>query len=187
MEEFKFYSVKIGTRTRAGNINIAHSFVAQSEKDQNSVYTFYSSKYNGLSVEVSQITEIVKDEIPAVKSYNPYEKSPEKKKIEELELELENLKKGSSPIAFDRFSGKLDKDSSVDIKLLYKEWKVLHEEYYKKRDEIKVLAKKLVGEKYNKDVQLYYVEILEFTHKDSEIPFTVRLEGKILPANNIIK
>jgi len=82
----KFYNIKIGTHTRAGNFNALQSFVAQSDKTQSSIYSYYSNKYKGFNVLVEEIIEIIKDEIPIVtnNSYNEFSKTPNELEIDRL-------------------------------------------------------------------------------------------------------
>lgn len=182
-EIVKFYSVGVGTRTRAGNLNVTYSFVAQSDKTQNDVYTFYSSKYRGLAIEVSEITEIVKDDVPKVNvdTYS-YGISSEQKRVKELQAQIEELKKGTLN-SFDKFSGTVSSRNSR-ISKHFMDLKKLNDDYFTKVDEINEEVKLIVQEKYQKEIDVYQIEVQNYTHRDDYVPFTVRLGGKILPANN---
>lgn len=186
MEELKikFYSVKIGTRTRAGNMNVIHSFVAQSDKDQNSVYKFYSSKYNGLAVEVSQITEIVKDEIPKTADPHSYGMSSEEQKIQELEEQVKKLQSNSS---FDRFTGTVRFDRiGAEIKTKFDELYNLNIDYKDKKQEIRDSIKSFIKDTKYKELDIHEVSVGDFDHTTENIPFTIKLSGKIESSNNIV-
>jgi len=103
-----FYNIEIGQLTRAGNLNISHSFICKSDKDYNSVNNFYSSKYKGFYVRTVEVTEVVQDEIPKIVPYDYSYSSPKEKEIESLKQEIRKLKEGTGS-SFDRFSGEISK------------------------------------------------------------------------------
>lgn len=179
MENIKFYNVEIGTRTRAGNLNVIHHFVAQSESSQNNVYGFYSNKYLGFSVNVNEIKEIVKDDIPEIRTetYN-FQSSPLEKEKKELEKQVKELSKG-----FEYFQGTVTYNSmSAEITLALKELEKLDDSYKTLKYKINKNIKSFLEDKY----KLLYREVTlgEYTHDTVEIGFTIRLKGKMKPINN---
>lgn len=119
--ELNFYDVRIGTRTRTGNLNVIHSFVCKSvEPQEYKIRNFYQSRYSGLSIDVFKVIEVVEVPQDAIqKDSNPFEieKSESRKKIIELEREIKKLQESKNS----QFSMEID---NVDInegnQLLYK-------------------------------------------------------------------
>jgi len=172
----KFYSVKVGTKTRAGNINVNYDFVAQSERNQNEVYTFYANKYKGFALSVEEITEIVADEIPKKLEVDWIGVPLETKKIQALEQELKNLKE----TGFDRFSTTVwVKKISEEVNDKFKEFENLHKQYYAKRDEISNLIRNYIFTTYPSTLKIENISIGEFDHTTTNVPYTVRLNGKL--------
>jgi len=179
----KFYKVEVGTQTRAGNLNIFYSFIAKSDKDQNSVYQFYLKKYKGFTPRVEEITEIAEEDIPKIASNSYSYDSAETKKIKELQAEIEKLKVPQN--AFDRFSGEIDRSKlSLETRDALDELKKINQDYQEKKEAIKKVIQARIREKYNQEVDIRGIELEDFTPSTREFKFTVRLDGKILPANN---
>ncbi len=59
--ENKFFNVEIGRTTRAGNMQVQHSFVASVPKSKNQyeVHNYYQSQYSGFDVSVSEAKEVL--------------------------------------------------------------------------------------------------------------------------------
>ena len=172
----KFYNVKVGTRTRAGNLNVNHSFVAQSERNQNEVYSFYGNKYKGLAIEVEEITEIVSDEIPVeVKKDYFTGVSVDVAKIRALEKEIQELKEKG----VDRFSSTVIWNNITDeITEKFKEFQEIYKQYATKKGEIRSLIRAVIFAKYPM-VKIDNVSIEEFNHDVGKITYTIQLDGTL--------
>ena len=170
MENIKFYDVKVGTMTRAGNLNVITSFVAKSDKEQNKVYNFYIQKYRGLSVQVAEIIEVVEDVIPNEVNYSFQE-------IRDLKKQVELLGKQS----FNSFSGRVRWDRVVNIE--FKELIEISKLYREKKEEIDKKLGNYIREKYN-TISVDYVSIGEYKINDIYIPFSVKIDGSIKPSDN---
>ena len=93
--EYNFFDVRIGTRTRAGNLNVLHSFVCKSyEKNKYKIFEYYTKRYVGLEVDVIEIKEVFDISNENIKSDDFFEntESNESTKIKELEREIKTLK-----------------------------------------------------------------------------------------------
>ncbi len=55
--ETKFYQVKVGVTTKKNAFIESHSFVVSSTESHGTVWKFYNDKYEGLSVQVSEIKQ----------------------------------------------------------------------------------------------------------------------------------
>ena len=187
MEELKFYHVRVGKHTRAGNLNVFQSFVAKSDKNQNDVYLFYSNKYRGFDISVEEIKEIVTDEVIVNKSNNLdyLGRTPEQVEISKLKEKisvLENIK----PLESRSFKGticwhKISNEITKDINDL----EAIKKTYQEKKEIIskKIISK--VSENYN-ILPITSVSLGEWSESTSQIPYEVKLDGKILFTNNQI-
>ena len=177
MENIKFYEVKIGTMTRAGNLNVITSFVAKSDKEQNKVYNFYIQKYKGLSIQVSEIIEVVEDVIPNEVNYSFI--APKDQEIRDLKKQVDILSKQS----FNSFIGRIRWDIVVNTE--FKELIEISKLYREKKEEIDKRLEVYIKEKYN-TISVDYVSIGEYKLNDTYIPFTVKIDGSIKPSDNEI-
>jgi hypothetical protein len=174
MNESKFFTVNVGTRTRAGNLNTIVTFVAKSDKTQNQVYSYYSKKYTGLSIEVSEITEIVNDEITINETNNTAISYQENKKIRELESRVKELSS-----SFNRFSGKIRYNTMTsEITLGIEALEKINNDYSKNKAEIKKAIESYIVKKYG-SVITSDITVGEWNHNTADIPFTGLLKGSI--------
>ena len=115
-----FYDVRIGTRTRAGNLNVLHSFVCKSlEVNEYKIRDYYQSRYVGLSIDVFKINEVVEVPKEELQNNNPFDNydNESKSKIRDLEKEIKKLQESkNSTFSMEIYSD----DINVDNKQLYK-------------------------------------------------------------------
>jgi cell division septum initiation protein DivIVA len=182
-ENMKFYTVQIGVRTRAGNLNNIHSFICQSDKSQYDIQNYYFNKYNGFGVNVSEITEIVTDinnEItPSSNNSNPLyqENNALKQKVKEL----------TNSVSFSTFKGrvkwnKISTEVTENFRLLEK----LSADYKSTKDNITKDIISFINNKYSQ-IDKEYTSLEEYSHKDDFVPFTTRLSGVITNTLNVIE
>lgn len=172
-EELKHYEIQVGTQTRAGNLNVAHRFIAMSDKNMGSVRSFYASKYSGLTVYVQLITEVVSDNIPVVNNSYSYDNSDDK--ILNLKRQIESLNKER----LDRFSGEISTDKlDSETRTLIKELKEILNLASEKESAIASRVKKFISEKYGSSI-IYEVGLDSFNPMARDLKFTARLRGKI--------
>ena len=89
-----FYDVRVGTRTKAGNLNVLHSFVCKSvELHEYKIRNYFIEKYSGLSVDVLKVKDVIDITNEKIDTTNPFEseKYESRKKITELEREIKKL------------------------------------------------------------------------------------------------
>lgn len=120
--EYNFFDVRIGTRTRAGNLNVIHSFVCKStEQSEYKVTEFFQKRYTGFSLDVIRITEFldITNENLNLPVSDPFASNDNelKSKIRELEKEIKKLKESKNST----FTMEIHSDDiNVDNKQLYK-------------------------------------------------------------------
>ena len=118
--ELNFYDVRIGTRTKAGNLNVIHSFVCKSvEPQEYKIRNYFIEKYSGLSVDVLKVKDVIDITNEKIDTLNPFEseKSESRKKITELEREIKKLQESKNYT----FVMEIHSDDiNVDNKQLYK-------------------------------------------------------------------
>ena len=177
-EDFKIYNVKVGTLTRAGNLNVLYNFVAKSNKKISDVTAYYKNKYKGLGCEVYGITEIVEDDIP--KKGEPDYMTLNKNQA--LINEIDRLKKQS----FNSFSGEIELvGSSPTITQSLKEMQRLMSLYKEEKKRIKAEVELKLKEKFN-IVDINYITLDDFNENNSEIKYTIKLLGSLKYSDNNI-
>lgn len=114
-----FYEVRIGTRTRAGNLNVLHFFVCKSlEVNEYKIRNYYSNRYLGLSVDVFKINEVVDIINEKLDNSDLLENNDYKSKIKDLEKEIKNLQESkNSTFSMERHCSEINEEN----KLLYNE------------------------------------------------------------------
>ena len=141
--ELNFYDVRIGTRTKAGNLNVIHSFVCKSvEPQEYKIRNFYLSRYSGFSIDVFKVIEVVEAPKEILQNNDPFEseKSESRKKIILLEQEIEKLQESkNSTFVMEIHSD----DINVDNKQLYKK---VAEDYKVYIESVLTLEKGIINE-----------------------------------------
>lgn len=115
-----FYDVRIGTRTRAGNLNILHSFVCKSvELYEHKIRNYFTEKYSGLSVDVLKVKDVIDITNEKIDTPNPFDNNnnESKSKIRDLENEIKKLQESKNSTFLMEINSD---DINVDNKLLYK-------------------------------------------------------------------
>ena len=146
--ELNFYDVRIGTRTKAGNLNVLHSFVCKSvELHEHKIRNYFIEKYSGLSVDVLKVKDVIDITNEKIDTPNPFEseKSESRKKITELEREIKKLQDSKNST----FSMEIKFDEiNEENKLLYKKVKENYEVYYKSIIDLETGIENEIMEKY---------------------------------------
>ena len=141
--EYNFFDVRIGTRTRAGNLNVIHSFVCKSvEPQEYKIRNYFTEKYSGLSVDVLKVKDVIDITNEKIDTLNPFEseKSESRKKITELEREIKKLQDSKNST----FSMEIHSDDiNVDNKQLYKK---VAEDYKVYTESVLTLEKGIINE-----------------------------------------
>ena len=175
MEELKFYDVKVGKSTRAGNLNVFQSFVAKSDKNQNDVYRYYLSKYKGFDISVEEIREVVADNIPKSGEKDWLGRDDRDIKIENLENELSKAKQAKE---INKFEGKVNWNKiSDEITENTKEMFKLAEAYKDKKDALENKIRRTIRETYNEFIDS--VSLNDWKPDGSQVKFTAYLKGKL--------
>ena len=174
-ENNKFYNVKVGTRTRAGNLNMLQSFVAQSNKSQSDVHTYYSNKYRGFDVSVEEIKEIVVDEIPETKVFDYLGRDEKDRKIEELSRKLENTKNAKQLTKFEGkiYVNKISPEFKSEIESLKNEYGKLKD----RKDKLLKLVPSVINQKYYNT--LNNISLRDFNVYNDYIEFVASIDGKL--------
>ena len=138
-----FYDVRVGTRTKAGNLNVLHSFVCKSvELHEHKIRNYFIEKYSGLSVDVLSVKDVIDITNEKIDTPNPFEseKSESRKKITELEREIKKLQESkNSTFVMEIHSD----DINVDNKQLYKK---VAEDYKVYTESVLNLEKGIINE-----------------------------------------
>lgn len=144
-----FYDVRIGTRTKAGNLNVLHSFVCKSlEKNEYKIRDYYQTRYLGLSIDVLRINQIVDITNEKINIPDPFENNDNelKSKIRDLEREIKKLQESKNSI----FTMEIhSEDINVENKLLYKKVVDDYQVYVKSVMDLENGIKKEIIEKYS--------------------------------------
>ena len=175
MENTKFYNVKIGTRTRAGNLNVLQSFVAQSNKKLVDINTYYFNKYKGFDVSVEEITEVVIDDIPEVKSVDWMGKDEKDRKIEDLTRKLEYTKIAKQLTKFEGkiYVNKISPEFKAEIESLKNEYRNLKD----RKDELLKIVPSVINQKYFNT--LNNISLKDFNVFNDYIEFVASIDGKL--------
>jgi hypothetical protein len=146
--EYNFFDVRIGTRTKAGNLNVLHSFVCKSfESSEYKIRDFFQSKYSGFSIDVFKVVEVIEAPKETSQNNDPFEsdKLESLKKIKELEREIKKLQDSkNSTFSMEIRSNEINEEN----KLLYKKVKEDYEVYYKSIIDLETGIKNEIMEKY---------------------------------------
>lgn len=146
--ELNFYDVRIGTRTKAGNLNVIHSFVCKSvETQEYKIRNFYLSRYSGLSIDVFKVVEVIEEPKETLQNNDPFESevSESRKKIKELEREIKKLQDSkNSTFSMEIRSNEINEEN----KLLYKKVEENYEVYFKSIVDLETGIKNEIMEKY---------------------------------------
>ena len=176
--ELNFYDVRIGTRTRAGNLNVIHSFVCKSvEKQEYKIRDFYQSRYNGLSIDVFKVIEVVEVPQDAIQKDSPFETEivKQRTKIRELENEIKKLHKShNSVFTMEIESNDLNDENTVIYKEMIEQYKL----YISLVDKLEKFIKKQIIEKYSPFTKYVYTDEL-MSGSRSNMKFRLELKNKL--------
>lgn len=121
-----FYEVRIGTRTRAGNLNVLHHFVCKSlEVNEYKIRNYYSNRYLGLSVDVFKINEVVDIINEKLDNSDLLENNDYKSKIKDLEKEIKNLQESkNSTFSMERHCSEISEENKLLYNGMIKNYKI---------------------------------------------------------------
>lgn len=143
-----FYEVRIGTRTKAGNLNVLHSFVCKSlEVNEYKIRNYYQSRYVGLSIDAFKINEIIEVPKEALQNNDPIENNnnESRSKIINLENEIKKLQESKNSTFLMEINSD---DINIDNKLLYKKVIEDYKVYVASVDSLEKGIKTEIIEKY---------------------------------------
>ena len=177
--ELNFYEVRVGTRTRAGNLNVIHSFVCKSvEIQEYKIRDFYQSRYSGLSIDVFKVIEVVETPQDAIQNNNPFETEnfKQRNKIKELEKEINKLKESKNS----QFIMNIDNsDINEENQLLYKKVTENYKIYYQSIVDLESGIKKEIMEKYKPFASSITTEEL-MSGSNKTMKFRLNLKNKLI-------
>lgn len=143
-----FYEVRVGTRTKAGHLNVLHSFVCKSvETQEYKINNYFSDKYKGFSVDVYKVIDVIDISNEILQNNDPFQSnlSESKIKIKELEKQIKTLQESKNS----SFSMDIHSDNiNVDNKLLYKKVVEDYKVYVASVDSLEKGIKTEIMEKY---------------------------------------
>ena len=176
--EYNFFDVRIGTRTRAGNLNVLHSFVCKSyEKNKYKIFEYYSKRYVGLEVDVIEIKEVFYISNENIKSDDFFKntESNESTKIKELEREIKTLKEAKNST----FSMEINCDRiNASNRLLYNQMKKDFSVYTASVEELEKGIKNELMEMYNPFASSI-TTIERMNGNNSAMKFNLNLKAKL--------
>jgi hypothetical protein len=146
--EYNFFNVRVGTRTKAGNLNVIHSFVCKSlEEEEYKISDFYRRRYSGFNIDVFPINEIVEAPIDLLQK-EPFKsyKSESNKKIKDLELEIKKLQESkNSTFLMEVDNSELNEANQLLYTKVVEDYKV----YSQSVDDLENGIKSQIMEKYS--------------------------------------
>ena len=176
--EYNFFDVRIGTRTRAGNLNVLHSFVCKSyEKNKYKILEYYTKRYVGLEVDVIEIKEVFDISNENIKSDDFFKntESNESTKIKELEREIKTLKGAKNST----FSMEINCDRiNASNRLLYNQMKKDFSVYIASVEELEKGIKNEIMEMYNPFISSV-TTIERMNGKNAVMKFNLNLKAKL--------
>lgn len=176
--ELNFYEVRVGTRSRSGNLNVLYSFVCKTEETREyKVQEFYLSKYQGFNVDVIKVNEIVELSKKDIKNDYSFEvKSTEQARIKELEQENKKLLESKNTVfIMEMSSDSLNEENSS----IYKE---MMEQYNIYKGLVKKLEKLIINQildKYKPFAKNVYVDE-SIMGTRSKMKFRLELKDKLI-------
>ena len=156
--ELNFYDVRIGTRTKAGNLNVIHSFICKSfEVNEYKIRNFYESRYSGFSIDVLKVVEVVEAPKEILQNNDPFEseKSESCKKIKELEQKIKKLQESKNSVFVMTINSH---DLNSENKIIYNRLKNNYKIYYDSVVELENAIKKQIEQKYDPFVKNIYTD-----------------------------
>ena len=169
-KQMNIFRVQVGTTTRAGNLQPHYEFVCKSEQNHKSVSYHFLKKYQGLTVHVTEVNDIVIEEI---------------KNYEELEDDRVNERKLERQIK-EMLKGKTDSTLNLEI-----EEHLLGDQLKQKSDEVHKMGRALneARNTLRKDITVHlqnvysgisqWVRLTDDFYTSSNIKFTVKLKGSV--------